>query len=121
MREMVSVRSMNIRKGERVFLAIGLALLATWAGVRIYGSMASHAAIARFQASQSTASSIEPGVHAKDGSLSPSAVDFKDWNPKRVAAYKESLSTKTDLPLAILRIPKIGLEVPVFNDTDISL
>jgi sortase A len=118
MREMVSVRSMNIRKGERVFLAIGLALLATWAGVRIYGSMASHAAIARFQASQASAPSTDTGPTAKDVSLSPSAVDFKDWNPKRVAAYKESLSTKTDLPLAILRIPKINLEVPVFNDTD---
>jgi sortase A len=51
-------------------------------------------------------------------SLADSAVDFTLWNPKRVAAYKESLTTKTDLPLAILRIPKINLEVPVFNDTD---
>jgi sortase A len=118
MREMVSVRSMNIRKGERVFLAIGLALLATWAGVRIYGSMASHAAIARFQASQASAPSIDTAVNAKDGLLAPLPVDFSDWNPKRVAAYKDSLSTKTDLPLAILRIPKISLEVPVFNDTD---
>lgn len=118
MREMVSVRSMNIRKGERIFLAIGLALLVTWACVRIYGSMASRAAIERFQASQTSAPTIDPAVSTAGGSLSPSVVDFKDWNPKRVAAYKESLSTKTDLPLAILRIPKINLEVPVFNDTD---
>jgi len=118
MREMVSVRSMNIRKGERAFLAIGLALLATWAGVRIYGSMASHAAIARFQASQASALNIDTDVNAKGGSLAALPVDFTDWNPKRVAAYKDSLSTKTDIPLAILRIPKISLEVPVFNDTD---
>ena len=118
MREMVSVRSMNTRKGERVFLAIGLVLLAIWAGVRIYGSMASHAAIERFQANQVSAPSVGKLVSAKDSSSAPSPVDFSDWNPKRVAAYKESLSTKTDLPLAILRIPKINLEVPVFNDTD---
>jgi sortase A len=118
MREMVSVRSMNIRKGERVFLAIGLALLATWAGVRIYGSMASHTALARFHANQAPAPSIDTVVNAKDGSSTPHLVDFTDWNPKRVAAYKDSLSAKTDLPLAILRIPKINLEVPVFNDTD---
>jgi len=47
-----------------------------------------------------------------------SVVDFTLWNPKRVLAYNDSLSAKTDLPLAILRIPKINLEVPVFNDTD---
>jgi sortase A len=105
---------MNIRKGERVFLAIGLALLATWVGVRIHGSLASHAAITRFQASQA----IDQGVKTKYGSLATTPVDFTDWNPKRVVAYKDSLSTKTDLPLAILRIPKINLEVPVFNDTD---
>ncbi len=55
---------------------------------------------------------------APDGSPPNSPVDFTLWNPKRVIAYKESLSAKTDLPLAILRIPKINLEVPVFNDTD---
>src|SRR5271154_4963475 len=118
MRDTVSIGPMNIRKGERLFLAIGLALLAAWAGLRIYGSMASHAAIERFQASQASAPVLDTAMSAKAGSLSPSAVDFKDWNPKRVAAYKESLATKTDLPLAILRIPKINLEVPVFNDTD---
>lgn len=118
MRDTASIGPMNIRKGERVFLAIGLVLLAIWAGARIYGSMASHAAISRFQASQAAEPGIETNVSAKGGSSAPSPVDFSDWNPKRVAAYKESLSTKTDLPLAILRIPKIKLEVPVFNDTD---
>jgi len=47
-----------------------------------------------------------------------SAVDFTLWSPQRIAAYKESLTAKRDLPLAILRIPKINLEVPVFEDTD---
>jgi sortase A len=35
-----------------------------------------------------------------------------------VAAYKDSLVKKGDRPLAVLRIPKIHLEVPVYNDTD---
>jgi sortase A len=118
MRNTVSIGPMNIRKGERLFLAIGLALLAVWVAVRIYGSMASHSAMERFQASQASARSMGAVVNAKDGSSPTSPVDFSDWNPKRVAAYKESLSAKTELPLAILRIPKIKLEVPVFNDTD---
>jgi sortase A len=55
--------------------------------------------------------------HAKAAAV-PGAPDFTLWNPKRVIAYRDSLSTKTDLPLAILHIPKIALEVPVFNGTD---
>ena len=118
MREMVSIGLMKIRKVERVFLAIGIALLAIWAGARIYGSMASRAAINLFRSSTSQAQLAGDTARFKGDSLADSGVDFTLWNPKRVVAYKESLSTKTDLPLAILRIPKINLEVPVFNDTD---
>src|SRR5262249_7079885 len=46
-----------------------------------------------------------------------SPVDFRLWSPKRIAAYQDTLNQKTDLPLAVLRVSKIGLEVPVFNDT----
>jgi sortase A len=119
MSDMVSSRSMSIRKGERIFLGIGLTLLGIWAGARIYGSWASRAAINRFQASATAAvpSPVNAAV-TKDAYLPDSAVDFTLWNPKRIIAYKDSLSAKTDLPLAILRIPRINLEVPVFNDTD---
>jgi sortase A len=118
MREMVSSGLMKIRKGERIFLAIGLTLLAIWAGARIYGGMASRAAINLFRANTAAVEVTDTSARLKDGSLADSNVDFTLWNPKRVIAYKESLSAKTDLPLAILRIPKINLEVPVFNDTD---
>jgi len=109
---------MNIRKGERIFLAIGLALLAIWAGARFYSSLASRDAIERFQADAAAAPGVGNGALAWDSSIPDSATDFTLWNPKRVIAYKDSLSAKTDLPLAILRIPKIKLVVPVFNDTD---
>ena len=68
--------------------------------------MASRAALRRFKAS----------VQASTDS--PSGVDFTLWSPQRITAYRDSLASKKDLPLAILRIPKINLEVPVFNDTD---
>jgi len=45
-------------------------------------------------------------------------VDFALWSPKRTEAYLDSMKTKSDQPLAVLRIPKIDLEVPVYNDTD---
>jgi sortase A len=114
----VSNGSMSIPRGERIFLAIGLTLLAIWAGARFHGSMTSRAAIEQFQANTAAALGTVNSAPAWDGSLLDSVVDFTLWNPKRVVAYKDSLAAKTDLPLAILRIPKINLEVPVFNDTD---
>jgi sortase A len=98
-----------IRAGERVLLLVGLTLIGVWAVARIHASVASHSAIERFQANAAANS---------DSPSSATGVDFSQWSDQRIAAYKESLKTKTDLPLAILRVPKINLEVPVFNDTD---
>lgn len=36
------------------------------------------------------------------------------WSPERVRDYEASLSIVKDAPLAILRIPELGLEVPVY-------
>jgi len=116
MLEMDSDDAIRIRKGERLILAIGLLLLALWVLARLHGNMSSRAAIERFRAH--AAASARSRAPAWEGFIPASEVDFTLWNPKRVAAYKESLSAKADLPLAILRIPKINLEVPVFNDTD---
>jgi len=118
MREMTSNGPINTRKAEHIFLAIGLALLAISAGARFYRSLASRVAIERFQANAAAAPGVGNGALAWDGSVPDSTTDFTLWNPKRVMTYKDSLSAKTDLPLAILRIPKIKLVVPVFNDTD---
>ena len=118
MRETVSTVPMNIRKGEPLLLAVGLTLLAVWTGARFYGVLESHAAMDRFQTNAAEVRGANNGAREGDGSLANSAPDFTLWNPKRVVAYRDSLSTKTDLPLAILHIPKIGLAVPVFNDTD---
>jgi len=117
-REFVSNASMNIRRGELISLAIGLTLLAIWVGARSYGSLASRAAIERFQGNTTAALGTGNRIPESVGYRPHSAVDFTLWNPKRVTAYNDSIAVKTDLPLAILRIPKINLEVPVFNDTD---
>ncbi|OLB29646.1 MAG: hypothetical protein DMG41_27400 [Acidobacteria bacterium] len=107
---------MKFQKIELVLLAVGLLLLAVWGGARFHGAVSAKTAIAEFEAAraENLADSTSPSL---DRTLS-SPVDFRLWSPKRIAAYKVSLAEKTDLPLAILRIPKINLEVPVFNDTD---
>ena len=104
------------QRSERFLLAIGLTLLVIWAGARFYRAVASHAAIGRFQAEDTT--SVAPNSSVTLDPISSSRIDFQLWSIKRIAAYQDSLTKKTDMPLAILRIPKISLEVPVFNDTD---
>lgn len=106
----------QFQKSERVLLTLGLALLAVWFGARLYGAFGSKKAIAQFQAADE--GHVTVGVPGSRDHVLDAPVDFSLWSPKRIAAYEGSLAKKTDLPLAILRIRKIKLEVPVFNDTD---
>jgi sortase A len=104
------------QKAERILLAIGLTLLAIWGGARFYRTIVSHAAVERFQAEN--AAEVTSNLSLTHDPSATSRIDFHLWSAKRIEAYEASLSKKTDMPLAVLRIPKISLEVPVFNDTD---
>jgi sortase A len=107
---------MKLRRVESVLLVIGLMFLALWGGARLYRVIGSRAAIARFQADQPTNPIDRAAVLPNPDLNSP--IDFRLWSVQRISAYKESLTKEIDPPLAVLRIPKIDLEVPVFNDTD---
>jgi sortase A len=48
---------------------------------------------------------------------SVTAVNFGDWSPKRIDEYKASLAEHFDEPLAVLKMNKIHLEVPIFEGT----
>jgi sortase A len=45
-------------------------------------------------------------------------VDFSLWSNGRIKDYLESLEDATDVPHAVLRIPKLHLEVPVYEGSD---
>jgi sortase A len=45
-------------------------------------------------------------------------VNFALWSSNRVNAFRESLLATTTPALAVVRIPKISLDVPVFEDTN---
>jgi len=101
---------------ERLLFAIGFALLAVWGTAMIQRMVFSRAAIAKFDANKATmAGNSIPAAHDL---ASRSEVGLASWPIKRVQGYKDSLLEKVDTPLAVLRIPKIRLEVPVFNGTD---
>jgi len=114
--DLPSNSSPNVRRGERIVMLTGLLLLLFWGGARFYQSAASRAAIARFQAKvagvppQNLSPSVDPAVGSR--------VDFRLWSTKRIVAYTESLAQKGDMPVAVLRIPSLDLQAPVFEGTD---
>jgi sortase A len=107
---------MRTRRIETVLLGAGLTLLVVWAGAWIQRTVSSRAAVKKFEADQARPSEVASTM--MNDPISGFQVDTSSWSTKRVDAYKESLANKEDRPLAVLRIPKIHLEVPVYNDTD---
>jgi sortase A len=106
---------LKMPQAERILLALGLLLLAFWGVVQFDQSVRSRAAIERFEAAASAASEakVVPVVYRP-----VFRTHFQLWSNYRIVAYKASLTEKKDSPIGILRIPKIELEVPVFDGTD---
>jgi sortase A len=104
------MRKNGVRKLEAALLAIGLTLLAIFLVFRIHSILASRAALREFaQMHESIMTGAPQKVRAPDPSL---------WSDKRIEAYKQSLSVPMDGPIAVLTIPRLSLEVPVFDGTD---
>jgi sortase A len=100
---------------QQVFLVVGIIMLSAYALARIHSHFSSRLALWSFARSHITASQ-RTGSTANPLALEP--VDFSIWSPKRIQAYRESLTTKFDPPVAILRVPNLRIEVPVFEGTD---
>lgn len=116
---------------ERLLLVLGVTLLAVFALARPESIVASRAAMEKFAAIESSVAT--PGGEGEgDDQATPlasslqdldsSAVDFNLWDAGRVRNYKKTLARHVGAPLAVLRIPRIQLEVPLFDGTsDLTL
>jgi len=115
-REFHSKDSPAICRSEWVVLGIGLLLLAVWGSARVYQSAASRAAIARFEQKVAGGSpqNLSPAVDPAVGSR----VDVQLWAKNRIAAYTQSLAQLSRKPIAVLRIPSVNLQAPIFDGTD---
>jgi len=102
----------TIRKTESFLLVTGLALLTVYLVARVDGVVSSRLALVAFQ--ESTGSPIKKGGQREN----KWPVNFNLWSQKRIAAYKYILATSFDKPLAVIFIPRLRLEVPVFDGTD---
>jgi len=111
----ISSRARVARLTERILLTTGVVLLIADVGVGLYGVIASRFAVAVFH---QKAAAGPVSSHAGPGTTRPTGMDTSLWSDKRIRAYNESLSHAFGSPLAVLSIPKIHLEVPVFEGTD---
>lgn len=85
------------RKVGGGLMLAGTLLVSVYAVPTVYGAAMSRIAVAQFRA--------ESASH-------------RDWDSARIRAYQKSLLVKFAPPEAVLRIPKIGLEVPVLEGDD---
>lgn len=102
---------------ERLLLLVGALLLAVYVGAEFHRILMSRLALRQFEALKQSAPPASP--QGRTESLPQAAPpSFLLWSDKRVKAYESSLDQHFAAPSAILRIPKIDLEVPVLEGTD---
>src|SRR5262245_9699447 len=94
---------MMMRWIERAAWTAGFALLGLYGGVRLWAEESRAQAVQEFR------------------TMTVSPADQSLWSHQRVAAYAEAQKAG-NAPEAVLRIPSLHLEVPVYSDTsDLNL
>jgi len=93
---------------ERLLLVAGTILLLVFLGARLYGSLSRRIELAAFDVARETRAA--PALST--------SVDQSLWSEGRIAKYTESLRLSFPPPLAVLRAPRLGIEVPVLAGTD---
>jgi sortase A len=107
-----------LRTIEYLLMALGVLGMAVYLLARIHGEVASRAAIESFEALERSPPREGDNVSDKLSLPRPREVDFSLWSSKRILDFQSAVAQNADTPLAVLRIPKIHLEVPVFDGTD---
>jgi sortase A len=90
---------------ERTACTVGVVCLVTFGALQIGGAVGARHELQRFALLQAAA-------------LEPPAPDLSLWDPERISAWRLALKEPAPPPLAVLRIPKIRLEVAVLRGTD---
>jgi len=100
---------------QRLLLLLGLFLIAIYGAAYVHKEISSRAQLERFDSLRK-----QKPVQGTETLVPESrfAVDFRLWSAKRIAEYEDSLAQHISLPLAVLRISKFQLRVPVLEGTD---
>jgi sortase A len=98
---------------EWLLLICGLLMVGIYVGASIHRSVLSRAEVERFKDQVLVNKELDGGPEVEG-----KKPDFSLWSAKRVKSYQESLAAHFAPALALLRIPKIDLEVPILEGTD---
>jgi len=113
----------TLRILQWTLIGLGLMLIGVFIAALVHRGLGSRSAMRDFEAAREAARaapSPSPTIEPAPTRTLPDLlqVDTSLWAKGRIEEFTESLSHDFAPPLAILRIPKIGLEVPVLDGTD---
>lgn len=91
---------------ERLTWAVAIASLCVWGFFQLARAGGARQEVARFEALRAS------------GLREAAAPDLRLWSPERIDAWRGTLAQSAPAPLGLLRIDRIGLEVPVLPGTD---
>lgn len=100
---------------RRLLLILALLLIGIYVAAYVHGRIMSRAKLQQFEHLRTEAAREPPEVLFPKSGFK---FDVSQWSKKRIAEYEESLAGPIDPPLAVLRISKVRLEVPVLEGTD---
>ena len=106
-----------LRIASWVLISSGVLLLAIWALTRVDSKAESRAAMEQFRNTTNTSTTTTTSHPAASFAV-PATADTEDWSDNRVAAYRESLQTHKGEAMAIITMPRLGIEAPIFRGTD---
>lgn len=89
---------------------LGIALLVVWGAVRAESIINAHAALRKFNVFDSPGLVLADSAPERDTSPARETV-LNPWDERNAQTHSESSPVRSDVPLAVLRIPKIPLEV----------
>jgi len=93
---------------------ISAVVLLTYAGARYFDGVVGRRQAMRDFVQQHTSDDQPPPSELRTSE----PADMSLWSPQRVKAWQAAVILPRPAPLAVLRIPKIHLEVPVLEGTD---
>jgi len=113
----------KLRTLQWICIGLGVILVGIFLTALLHREVGSRADIEAFEKARRAQPTPTPPVvaaptPAPDPLPSEFPVDTELWAKGRIEKYEESLAHEFDAPMAILRIPKIDLEVAVLEGTD---
>ena len=99
-------------------IALGIILVAWYLVVRGHGKVESRAAIEDFRLARVAGVEVVPLSKAETNPLIAEPVDTSLWSNRRVEAYRETLFSEERAAVGVLTMPRLDLEVPIFEGTD---